>query len=124
MSAIESNVMILEWFEPEQLSRTSSLPTEFPPGRRTARRVRAKLRVAIHSRHCDFMAVSADISESGLLIANYYGPHLRKGSMVDVMIRGVVSDNSNESEYRRMVVERVSGSNIALSFDRSHSHAM
>jgi PilZ domain len=102
--------------EPEMPESTT------PSSGRLSRRVGVKLRAAVVlvGRDTAYLGYTQDVSESGLLIRDYNGPKLAKGSLVCVNLRGVIDDNVNEeSQQYQMRVVRHRGTELALKFDSS-----
>lgn len=85
-------------------------------GRRNNGRVPVKLRVAIATKNCSYLAESADISETGMLVQNYYGPRLSKGKKVFAIVRGVISDADDDGGISTWYVARVDSRTMALTF--------
>ncbi len=80
-----------------------------------AERVPVRLQVVVG----DYVAKSADISESGVLINNYEGPELSEGDTVRVLIEGILSDDDSGYELAYMHVVRVHDTQLALSFSEN-----
>ena len=59
-----------------------------------------------------------DISESGLLLRGYHGPAIQPGTLVNVMLRGIISDDdsSDSAGVFSMEVVRSEGDLLALRF--------
>ena len=80
-----------------------------------AERVPVRLQVVVG----DYVAKSANISESGVLINNYDGPELSEGDTVRVLIEGIISDDDSGYELAYMYVVRIHATQLALSFSES-----
>ena len=85
---------------------------------RSHRRVEARLRVAvILDRETACIAHTVNMSEGGMLLSDYHGPHLQRGRLVGLSMRGVVSDKEDaESDHYLMRVVRQHGEVVALRF--------
>ena len=84
-------------------------------GKRNAGRVPVRLLVVVG----DFVAKSANISETGVLINNYEGPELSEGDTVRVLIEGILSDDDSGYGLAYMYVVRIQGTQLALAFSES-----
>ena len=86
--------------------------------RRLHKRVGVRLRVAVVlGRDTAYLAHTYNMSETGLLIADYSGPVLKKGRLVGVNLRGVIADGAeDDAQQYLMRVVRHSGTELALRF--------
>ena len=86
--------------------------------RRAHRRVAVQLRVAVVlGRDTAYLATTENMSEGGMLIRDYNGPHLKSGRLVGLNVRGVVSDTAEEdSQQYLMRVVRHAENFLALRF--------
>jgi hypothetical protein len=86
---------------------------------RIAKRVAVKMPVAIVlGKDMIFTALTANFSETGILINDYSGPELQANRLVGVGIRGVITDSrdKDDSEHFLMRVSRQDGNRVALRF--------
>lgn len=92
--------------------------TEAQRSRRAHRRVQVRLGVDIVlGRDSTCIGYTENMSESGVLVKDFDGPQLKKGRLVGMNMRGVLSDaNEGEAEQYLMRVVRHSGSELALRF--------
>jgi PilZ domain len=100
----------------------SSLPPTSPGlgdhSRRLAR-VQVSLPVSVViDQNLVIESFTRDISESGLLLRGYHGPAIQCGTFVNVMLRGVISDDdsSDSAGVFSMEVVRSEGDLLALRF--------
>ena len=105
--------------EPANRNKEPAEPDFNVENLRSHRRAEARLRVAvILDRETACIAHTVNLSEGGMLLADYHGPHLQRGRLIGLSMRGIVSDKEDaESDHYLMRVVRQQGDSVALRFD-------
>ena len=104
--------------EPANRDETPAEPERNADNLRSHRRVEARLRVAvILDRETACIAHTVNLSEGGMLLAEYHGPQLQRGRLVGLSMRGIVTDREeSDSDHYFMRVVRQRGDSVALRF--------
>lgn len=98
---------------PAAQTHTADLPHD---GRRH-RRVDVRLPAAVVVNRANaYIARTANISESGVLLSDYRGPELARGRLVGLSLAGVLSDAGDGEQHYMARIVRYCGDTLALRF--------